>query len=460
MIRRILAARFFLLLMLIGGLDAFTAMAGEAPPALMSTSRNLLEWTPVIDFESITLSLADPQGLVRTHRFGPGEAPVLSLFDAQGIPLRDGTYTWELRVTPRRSAGRSSAPLVQSGYFTMANGNLVVPDLSDPAEGRPKAITSEDQMVPDDLIVDGKGCIGLGCSNNEVFFAEALRLKQSVVRLRFEDTSVAAGLPARDWQLTVNDAASGGADRFSIDDLTAGTTPFTVRGGAPSNSLYVDSTGRLGVGTSTPAQQLHVTGSNGTAQALIQETSGTATIRTLLMLSNNGAVRLNYVDTSLGVTWGANAIAGNYKFIKAGTGVVAFDLQGNGNLTIAGTLTQNSDRAVKKDLMTIAPREVLAKISNLPIFSWNYIQDPAGTRHLGPMAQDFRAAFGLGEDDRHIAPIDLAGVSLAAVQGLHALVEEQRQLIEEQRELIGRLEERLRRLEVQEQPKLESVVKP
>jgi len=50
-------------------------------------------------------------------------------------------------------------------------------------------------------------------------------------------------------------------------------------------------------------------------------------------------------------------------------------------------------------------------------------QDPS-VRHLGPMAQDFRAAFGLGEDDRHISSSDADGVALAAIQGLNQKLEE------------------------------------
>jgi hypothetical protein len=276
-----------LLLSVLGGLAAPLLSSADAAEssrtvALVSAGRNLLEWTPLIDFESITLALADPRGLVRTHHFNPGEAPVLSLFDAQGLPLPDGTYTWELRVTPRPGAGGVTAPGVQSGYFTISGGALVSPDSIEPSAGKrakrrsedPRVIISKDQVVPDDLIVDGKGCIGLGCASNEAFGAEALRLKQAVVRLRFEDTSSQAGFPARDWQLSANDAASGGADRFFLEDLTAATTPLTVRGGAPNNSLYVDAQGKVGLGTAAPAQRLHVTGA-ATPAVRLEQTGGT-----------------------------------------------------------------------------------------------------------------------------------------------------------------------------------------
>jgi hypothetical protein len=171
--------------------------------------------------------------------------PSLSLFDEAGQPLADGTYTWELR----------SQALVQSGTFRILAGAVLAGGQDEPRERGP---LSKDQMVPDDLIVDGKGCIGLGCAPGEGFGGEALRLKQSVVRLRFEDTSATAGFPSRDWQLTVNDPGSGGADKLSIEDLTAGTVPFTLRGGAPSDSLSVDGTGRVGLGTAVPSERFHV----------------------------------------------------------------------------------------------------------------------------------------------------------------------------------------------------------
>lgn len=424
------------------------AMEGPPPIAALRAGTGVVEWAPLVEADQIVLTVADPKGLVRTFRFAAGEAPALSLFDERGAALPDGTYTWELRVQPR--GNRITSPLFQSGHFTLADGRIIAPDLTE-ANQAPRAVTAADQMVPDDLIVDGKGCIGLGCVNNEAFGAEALRLKQSVVRLRFQDTSTNASFPSNDWQITANDSASGGANRFSIEDLDGGKTPLTIQAGAPDHSLYMDSTGRIGLGTSTPSQKLHVLGSNGNGRFLVEDVSGTAAPRVLLDLTNHGGVQFKLTDTSLGATWGGNVINGNYRLHKAGASTITFELQGNGNLTIAGVLTQSSDRTAKEDLVSIAPQEALVKVANLPIFVWTYIDDPSGARHLGPMAQDFRNAFGLGEDERYVAPSDLAGVSLAAIQGLHELANEQRRVIEKQQELIGNLEERLRRLEA-EQP--------
>jgi hypothetical protein len=95
-----------------------------------------------------------------------------------------------------------------------------------------------------------------------------------------------------------------------------------------------------------------------------------------------------------------------------------------------------SDRNLKEGFAPIDPRTILARVATLPIETWSYKGDTA--RHLGPMAQDFAAAFGLGTDDRHIFPLDGSGVALAAIQGLHALVEAQEARLQTlERELRG-----------------------
>lgn len=63
--------------------------------------------------------------------------------------------------------------------------------------------------------------------------------------------------------------------------------------------------------------------------------------------------------------------------------------------------------------------EILERLVALPISTWNYTWDPPTTRHLGPMAQDFEAAFGLGDDDTTINLIDANGVVMVAIQALH-----------------------------------------
>jgi hypothetical protein len=75
----------------------------------------------------------------------------------------------------------------------------------------------------------------------------------------------------------------------------------------------------------------------------------------------------------------------------------------------------------------------------LEISSWSYLWDHSEVRHIGPMAQDFYAAFGLGVDDRHIHPADGNGVALAAIQALHELVRAQTDEIAELRARLERI---------------------
>src|SRR6185436_5002573 len=107
-----------------------------------------------------------------------------------------------------------------------------------------------------------------------------------------------------------------------------------------------------------------------------------------------------------------------------------------GSLTIAGTLTQGSDRNSKTGIVEVDPDTILARVADLPISEWTYKAYDSRARHLGPMAQDFAAAFSLGQDDLHSAPADMAGVSLAAIQALHRQVSE---LAAQNRQLTERL---------------------
>ena len=121
-----------------------------------------------------------------------------------------------------------------------------------------------------------------------------------------------------------------------------------------------------------------------------------------------------------------------------------FFLDTNGDVTIDGTLTESSNRNVKKNLKPVDPDEVLDKVSQLPISTWSYKTDEEGVRHLGPMAQDFYGAFGLGKDDKGIATLDSSGVALAAIQGLYQLLQEKDREMEQLHKQNKTLEAQLR----------------
>ena len=117
------------------------------------------------------------------------------------------------------------------------------------------------------------------------------------------------------------------------------------------------------------------------------------------------------------------------QFAARATGGFAFFTSASGGATLAagsGSWTSMSDRNAKENFAPLDPQSVLAKVAALPLSTWNYkAQDPA-IRHLGPMAQDFKSAFGVGETDTGITSVDADGVALAAIQGLNQKLEETR----------------------------------
>ena len=130
-----------------------------------------------------------------------------------------------------------------------------------------------DQVFLDDIIVDGSACIGFDCVNGESFGFDTLRLKENNLRIKAQDTSTTSSFPTNDWQITFNDTSNGGANKFSIDDIDGGRTPFTIEAGAPSHSLYVEDGGRVGFGTNTPVVDLHVKSGNTPTLRLEQDGS-------------------------------------------------------------------------------------------------------------------------------------------------------------------------------------------
>ena len=93
-------------------------------------------------------------------------------------------------------------------------------------------------------------------------------------------------------------------------------------------------------------------------------------------------------------------------------------------VTVTGTFNNSSDRNGKQDFQAVSSSQILEKVARLPITEWSYKED-ATTRHIGPVAQDFYAAFNIGTDEKHIAPLDEGGVALAAIQGLNQKLEAQ-----------------------------------
>jgi hypothetical protein len=104
-----------------------------------------------------------------------------------------------------------------------------------------------------------------------------------------------------------------------------------------------------------------------------------------------------------------------------------------------------SDRNIKDNFSPINPQQVLAKVTAMPITTWNYKEEPEKL-HLGPMAQDFYGAFGIGYDDKTITFLDEGGVALAAIQGLNQKVDDKDAKIQALEKQVAELKEMVKAL--------------
>jgi hypothetical protein len=324
-----------------------SAVAGETtdeqvinPIADITIGANGIGWTPKVNYARMKLTVSGPDGTVISKSFDAGVTPYLGLSDNKGNYFIDGSYTYELRVIPTlekkvRTAGDSGAgiprekPLVQSGSFTILGGGFVSPTTG-PEPGLAKPL---DQVILDDLIVDGSLCVGFDCINGESFGFDTIRLKENNIRIKFQDTSNTASFPSNDWQITANDSSNGGLNKFSIDDISGGRTPFTIEASAPSHSIYVDDGGRVGFGTSTPVADLHVESGNTPTLRLEQDGSSGFTAQTWDVSGNEANFFIR--DATNGSTLPIR--------IRPGAPTSSIDIDSNGRIGIG---TDSPDYAV------------------------------------------------------------------------------------------------------------------
>lgn len=228
--------------------------------------------------------------------------------------------------------------------------------------------------------------------------------------------------------------------------------PLWVFDTAANETLALRKEG-VAIGTYTAQAPLHVYADGSPfdeAKIVVENQLGATALREMFELVNNGGTQFAFTDTNLGSKWVfASDSVGKFTVSLAGTGgpeisirpdgriwmgpggVKNLDLRSNGNLHIMGTLFQSSDVNLKKAFKDVDEYAVLAKVCEMPITTWQFKSDVDAVRHMGPTAQDFRAAFGLGCDEKTIAPVDGIGVALASIKALNAKVDSKNRQIDE-----------------------------
>jgi hypothetical protein len=195
--------------------------------------------------------------------------------------------------------------------------------------------------------------------------------------------------------------------------------------------------GIVGIGTTAPGRLLQIGHGNNPVDAMIRLGCGTGTgigrtwdIGVPYGGSNTGGTNYSFTITDLGVNTARFMIDWNTGDVCIGT-TTPLGMLTVSNAYCNGTTWQSgSDRNIKEDFAPVDAAQVLARVVSLPVQSWSYKAQP-GDKHIGPVAQDFHAAFGLnGTDDKHIATVDEGGVALAAIQGLNQKIESGKQKAE------------------------------
>ncbi len=280
------------------GISSVVAVAGyqsgENTVAEEMIGSSGISWSPTVSYERLILTVARPDGTVFKKTFDAGIAPYLDLSSIHGDNSCDGSYTYELRVSqqqgkkvrgenPRKEAGQlPTQVLSQTGHFLVKGGAVVSKNLTETPS------RTMDVVHSDDVIITGSQCVGYDCltDGTENFGFDTIKMKENNIQIFFDDTSATAGFPANDWRIIANDSSSGGGNYLSFQDSTGAKVPFKVMAGARTSALFVSSTGRVGLGTSTPVLDLHITRGDTPSIRLEQDTTSGWTAQTFDISGN------------------------------------------------------------------------------------------------------------------------------------------------------------------------------
>jgi hypothetical protein len=390
-----------LLILTLTATVAFAKSDRLEPVAKMNPSASGISWQPSVDHEKMVLTIIAPDGTRYAKEFASGNAPLFRLQDLPG-KAGDGVYQFELRLIPRISnevkrqlaAARAADDdatiqkiqhangidrgVSQSGTLTVVNGSFVNSDSDEPAShasvlrtaaaasttpsndpnvsamyrGR---VTPFNQVVADNQIVQGSLCVGFDCTTTESFGFETIKTKENNTRLLFDDTSTSAGFPNVDWQLVANDSGSGGANKFTIQDVTNSKNILEVMATAPTDSIFVATSGKVGFGNAAPGLNLHITATDTPAIRQEQTSGGGFTAQTWDIGANEA-------------NWFVRDVTGGSRLplrIRPGAPTSSIDIAASGNVG-AGTASPTERLHVynNADSQTIIMAENPATTSN------------------------------------------------------------------------------------------------
>jgi hypothetical protein len=272
---------------------------------------------------------------------------------------------------------------------------------------------------------------------------------------------------------------AGNETNFFIRDVTNGSTlPFRIRPEAPTNSVFIDVDGNVGMGTSSPEVELHVlqsgtaaSGLNAATGLLVQNTSGPSDGSIVsIMAGNTGNSQIFFGDTdseNVGrFLYGHNSdvmrffTAGSERFRIDSSGNAGFNTttttfpltvgdngtNGNGaHVTAGGTWTNGSSREFKQDIRSLDAGEAMSALAGLEPVRFRYTLEPE-EEYVGFIAEDVPELVATNSH-KYLSPMDIVAVLTKVAQEQQQTLQEQQQALLEQLATIEALTERIASLE-------------
>ena len=408
---------------------AFTLAPGTSSPQLAPPGGSALTKNSQGAYD-----LSNVDGLVSTGTWGSGNLPVAGagtrlMWYPGKAAFRAGVVLgtqWD-----NASIGIGSAALghnsTASGNYSLvagtnstasAGGAFAMGDHSEAtgtntvaAGYRNKATAANAVAMGDRSEASGTNAVALG-SQNKATATGAVGLGRSSEATG--DGSLAAGYASK----------ASGLGSVALGYFSSASGPFSaaMADGAASGEYAI----AMGFNTAASARSAIAVGGSATASGegslalgsnantngkegaiVISDRSATAGYPVELMAQSDNQFVVRAQRIWLGRHSGVTSTAG--RFIETTTG---------GYLSNGGAWVNSSDSTRKHRWEDVDGESVLTRIAGMPVRTWSYREEDDSVRHMGPTAQEFRAAFGLGDTDKAIATVDADGVSLAAIQAL------------------------------------------
>ncbi len=344
-----------------------------------------------------------------TGNAGTGGNAILGTTDLQPFELRANNQR-ALRIVPAPTARQfADAPQMIGGF----SGNVVN------ASALGITIAGGGRFLATNAVIADYGTVGGGVGNTSS-----------------DHATVGGG--NNNSATGTNSTISGGNNNLASGNAS------TVAGGDNNQATGTDATAVGGNGNRATGDYSFAAGfntnANGTGSFVWGDNADGSTIAA-------GGDNRFVVAASGGIWFGTRAAGSpgsfNGKFILTSTGA---------SLTTAGVWTNASDRNLKEHFEPVDGRALLDTLARLPVTRWNY-KTERGVQHIGPTAQDFQAAFGVGGDDKTITTLDPAGIALRAIQQLDRENHELRDALDAQARELAELKAQVASLKTSRKPR-------